>query len=320
MPMADSVLSTPPLTYEAVATTSAPGALSLCRPLVIRDSRLNASQASGAEGERSTERANCSGGPGASMTRRSIMNMMVGAAAITVAAPAQDAFAQNADRELCDLAQRLQALLPDYNAAVERIVALWEEYEKRAPDRSDVLRWRPADPVGYVREKLPGDRCQTWCNHYDIEMQRGVIQYEWSLKQENEEEFFALPEDDHLREYDRPKAHVQHLFSKKPSEWKQNRVNKLNAAADEYRAAGVSLEKQLGLPEAEQFEEDLYAPILEIVDRMEAIEPLTIAGFQAKAMLLLKWHWADRPRAQLGWVEGKAFALVCGLATAKLAA
>jgi hypothetical protein len=49
MPMADSVLSTPPLTYEAVATTSAPGALSLCRPLVIRDSRPNASQASGAE-------------------------------------------------------------------------------------------------------------------------------------------------------------------------------------------------------------------------------------------------------------------------------
>jgi len=151
-------------------------------------------------------------------------------------------------------------------------------------------------------------------------MQRGVVQYHWILKQENEEEFFALPEDDQLKEYDRPKAHVQHLFSKTPSEWKQNRVNKLIAALDEYRAACDSLEKQLGLPEAEQFEEELYAPILEIVDRMEAIEPVTIEGFQAKAMLLLKWYWANRPRAKLEWVEGKAFDLVCGLATAKLAA
>jgi hypothetical protein len=113
---------------------------------------------------------------------------------------------------------------------------------------------------------------------------------------------------------------VQHLFSKRPSEWKQNRVNKLIAALDEYTAAGDALVEQLGLPEAEQFEESSYEPILEIVDRMEAIEPLTIQGFQAKAMLLLKWHWADRPRAKLEWAEGKAFDLVCGLATAKLAA
>ena len=151
-------------------------------------------------------------------------------------------------------------------------------------------------------------------------MLRSEVQYDWSLKEENEEEFFALPEDDQLREYDRPKAHVQQLFSKAPSEWKQNRINKLTAAVGEYRAACDSLEKQLGRPEAEQFEEALYVPILEIVDRMEAIEPVTIEGFQAKAMLLLKWYWANRPRAKLEWVEGQAFDLIEGLATAQLAA
>ena len=98
------------------------------------------------------------------------------------AAPAQDAVAQNPDQELCDLAQRLQALLPDYNAAVERNVALWQEYEKRMPDRGDVLRWRPGDPVGYVIERLAGERCLTWCNHYDIEMLRGEVKFDWSLK------------------------------------------------------------------------------------------------------------------------------------------
>jgi hypothetical protein len=248
------------------------------------------------------------------------MNMMVGAAAITVAAPAQEAFAQNPDQELCNLAQRLQTLLPDYNAAVERTIALWQEYEERAPSRSDVLRWLIADPVRYVMEDLPNGKCRLWCNHYDVEMQRGVAQYDWSLKEENEEAFWALPEDDQLKEYDRPKPHVQHLFSKTPSKRKQNRVNKLIAALDEYTAAVLALEKQLGVPEAEQFEEELYVPILEIVDRMEAIEPQALQGFQAKAMLLLKWYWADRPRAKLAWVEGKAFDLVCGLATAKLAA
>jgi hypothetical protein len=104
-------------------------------------------------------------------------------------------------------------------------------------------------------EELPDNKRRLWCNHYDIEMQRGVIQYDWSLKQENEEEFFALPEDDQLKEYDRPKPHVQHLVSKTPSKRKQNRVNKLIAALDEYTAACIALEKQLGLPEAEQFEE-----------------------------------------------------------------
>jgi hypothetical protein len=141
-----------------------------------------------------------------------------------------------------------------------------------------------------------------------------------SLKQENEEEFFALPEADQLKEYDRPKPHVQHLFSKIPSKWKQDRVNKLIVALDEYTAARCALEKQLGFPEAEEFEEELYEPISEIVERMEAIEPLTTHGFQAKAELLFKWYWGDRPREALGWIERKAFDLIEGLASAELAA
>jgi hypothetical protein len=105
MPKADRVHSTPALTYEV--STSARGALPLCQPTAIQESRPNASLPSGTEGEPSTVRPNYSGGPGASMTRRSIMNMMVGAAAITVAAPAQDALAQNPDREMPPMVQSL---------------------------------------------------------------------------------------------------------------------------------------------------------------------------------------------------------------------
>jgi hypothetical protein len=62
----------------------APGGIEIVEPVL--ESRPGATQAFGAEGERSAERANCLGGPGASMTRRSIMNMMVGAAAMAAAA------------------------------------------------------------------------------------------------------------------------------------------------------------------------------------------------------------------------------------------
>jgi hypothetical protein len=99
-----------------------------------------------------------------------------------------------------------------------------------------------------------------------------------------------------------------------------NRVNKLVAALDEYTAACDAVVKQLGLPEAEHLGEELYVPILEIVDRMEAIEPRTIQGFQAKATMLLKWYWADKDGDQLAGGDGVAFDIVKGLANAQLAA
>jgi hypothetical protein len=37
--------------------------------------------------------------------------------------------------------------------------------------------------LDFVIERLAGDRCLIWCNHYDIEMLRGEVQFEWSLKQ-----------------------------------------------------------------------------------------------------------------------------------------
>jgi hypothetical protein len=77
MPKADGVLSTPPLTYEPVATISAPGASSLCPPSLIPASRPGASQALASEGEPPAAPQTCSGGAGHSMARRFLMNSIV---------------------------------------------------------------------------------------------------------------------------------------------------------------------------------------------------------------------------------------------------
>lgn len=94
--------------------------------------------------------------------------------------------------------------------------------------------------------------------------------------------FFALPEDDQLSEYGRPGPAAQHPFSKTSCEWKQNRVNMLLAALDEHTASCDALAAEIGCHEADDLVHELYEPIVDMISRMEAIEPQTIAGCQAK--------------------------------------
>jgi hypothetical protein len=73
------------------------------------------------------------------------------------------------------------------------------------------------------------------------------------------------------------------IFSQKTScEWKQNRVNKLLAALDEHTASCDALKAEIGCHEADDLVHELYEPIVDMISRMEAIEPQTMAGFQAK--------------------------------------
>jgi hypothetical protein len=206
-------------------------------------------------------------------------------------APAAKALVASPDQKLVDLAAQLMERLPAQLVAQKRCNELWDEFEARKPERSDVLRYRISDDVGWDR---PSDNeRRLWCDPFNIEALRGVRQYDWSLLERNEAEFFALPEADQLRHLGAPKPHVQHLFSKTPSARKQNRINKLIAALDEYTAACDALKVELGMAEADDVLEKLWDPIGEIVEHMKAIEPTTVQGLQAKAKMLLLWYWQD---------------------------
>jgi hypothetical protein len=124
-----------------------------------------------------------------------------------------------------------------------------------------------------------------WCDRFNIAKLRRVPQYDWRLLEQHEAEFSALPEEDRLTDLGAPKPHVQHLFSKKPSKYKQDRINQLAAALDEYTAACDALIAELGIPEADDVTEKLWDEIFEIAHPMKSIEPTTIQGLQAKAKI-----------------------------------
>jgi hypothetical protein len=73
----------------------------------------------------------------------------------------------------------------------------------------------------------------------------------------------------------------------------------------------------LGCHEADDFLEKLWDPISEIVERMRAIEPATMAGLQAKAQMLLYWYWDG---SDLEDEDPIAVEIIKGLATAQFAA
>jgi hypothetical protein len=220
------------------------------------------------------------------------MNMMVSATALATATPA-GALSVSPDQELIDIAREVSDRLPALHAANLKSDGVWEAFDARKPARSDVLKYRLGDFVGFTMEHLPSGKAVCWCDPIGIATQRKVRQYDWSLSVENEPTFFALPEDDQLLQFGAPHPSAQHLFSKTPSARKQNRINKLLLALDEHTAACDALKAELGCDEVSDAVDRLYDPIAELVERMEAIEAATVAGLQAKAKVLLCWNWDD---------------------------
>lgn len=106
----------------------------------------------------------------------------------------------------------------------------WEEFASRKPNRNEVLVWKLGDPVRYDTQKLKNGQRRLWCDPLEIAACRGVAQYDWHLPAKNEAAFDALPEDERLYHLVRPHPNAEHLFTSKPCEWKQKRIDDLLAA------------------------------------------------------------------------------------------
>ena len=144
-------------------------------------------------------------------------------------------------------------------------------------------------------EDLPNGKVRLWCNPYEIGLRRDVRQGVWHYIG-NDEDCEKLTDDDFKFVYGDPQPHVIHLFKKEPCKRRQNRMNKIVAAYDSWRAACEALETELGLPEAEERRGDLHDPIDDIVERIKALKAHPIAGARAKATVLRRWHiWGNNP-------------------------
>jgi hypothetical protein len=244
------------------------------------------------------------------------MNMIVSAAAFASATPAAAAVSSHPDQHLLDLARQLSEGMPAKKRAYVRCCEAFKEFERRKPDRSCALVWKPGDPVGYEPNWRFGQHGLIWCDAVKIHQMRDMQMYDWSLKPEQEAVFDALDDNDRLFLFAAPQEHVQHHFSKKPSRIKQRRLDELVKALDEHNAECSALKKEIGLHEADREYEALYIPLDAIADEATDIAPVTLAGFQAKARVLLEWYWADD---DLNDHDPVAVDLVKGLAELNLA-
>ena len=105
MTQADRVLSTPPTnTPIAQGQHSALGAVSACPALLILDSLPSAAQTLAGECEPQAALPACSAGVGAQMSRRTIMNMLVSAAAAAASSTVMPSELQASDQALVAVA------------------------------------------------------------------------------------------------------------------------------------------------------------------------------------------------------------------------
>jgi hypothetical protein len=74
----------------------------------------------------------------------------------------------------------------------------------------------------------------------------------------------------------------------------------------------------MGLQEADDLAEASHDQIMGILDRIEAIKPQTLKGFQAKTKMLLNWYWEDQDEDDDG--QKIAREILNGLVAADLAA
>jgi hypothetical protein len=248
------------------------------------------------------------------------MNMMVNAVALTAtAAPATQALVPGPDGELVALATKMLELLPAYEGASKRVYELAEVFDARCPPKSDDLRWRLGDPVGYYTQELPNGKLVLWCSPVDIQLRRGDRQGTWHFIG-SEEDQEKLSDDDFPYVDGKPQPHVIHLFKKVPSKRLQNRMNKIAAAMDAWNTAYQALEVEIGLKEAQENSSELFDPICEIVERIAQLRAQTLIGAQAKAVVLRHWHrWGKDPE-DLDDQERLIAEIVDGLLSAKLAA
>jgi hypothetical protein len=98
---------------------------------------------------------------------------------------------------------------------------------------------------------------------------------------------------------------------------KQNRINKLIAALDEHTAACDALKAELGCVEADDLLEKLWDTISELVERMRAIEPATMAGASGQGANAAYWYWDG---SDLEDEDPIAVEIIKGLVSAQLAA
>jgi len=107
------------------------------------------------------------------------------------------------------------------------------------------------------------------------------------------------------------------MFRSWPDERLQRRADELVAALDERNAACAAVRARYGMDEIHERWDAVSDRLGALVERIEAIQPKTLQGLQAKSKVILNWHWENLDPDD---VESQVLEVLRGLASTDLAA
>jgi hypothetical protein len=220
--------------------------------------------------------------------RTVIMNTAVSVASLVSSAAIAMPSLESADAELIALCQKALDLSGQFDEADAAQDDLYGEYQNRLSDPPWALRWHPIDPVDYRPYSLKDGRDVMICDEEDIQEKRGqqIIQEEWlgTAAQYN-----ALPEDSSGKKVV-PES-MKGLMRAWPDEYRQQRLEKIVSAHDQYQAELKAIRDELGFDAAEARVDKLLDELRAMENTIERTPAKTIKGIRSKALVLAYTCW-----------------------------
>lgn len=217
------------------------------------------------------------------------MNMMVSATAIAAASPAFAAV--EADSGIVDAVSKLHDLKAVYDEAQARWDEVYAQFSQRRPEKPEAMEWRPCDSLNVSHY---GKKKSYYCP-FDLNKKRGVQQLTWTYGGPEH----CMPAGSWDDENARPKPEYVHLFTSRPDERRQKRLDEAVAALDIYTAEVDSIKAQIGFHDIEGRLNDIYfnqvVPLQELVIKTPA---RTLAGVRAKARMAVEWFFEETSEAE----------------------
>ena len=193
---------------------------------------------------------------------------------------AQDVLAEP-DREVVDLAARILALLPAYNAASEATCAADDQYLEQEPEVPDVMLWRATDPVRWNGEVWRDGKRYLTCDLAHIAHRQAFPRLSWTFIG-NDDEFEKAHQDD-FDDDGYPSSRLAHLWEGRESKRDAERMRELVAAKDEYQAKCDSLRRELHCEALLEAFECISAEMGDLVQRLSMLRACSLPALRAKA-------------------------------------
>jgi len=192
------------------------------------------------------------------------------------------------DLRIVALTESFAELKKRYDAAVDEDQRLSEVYYARRRPYPDVMRWCPADPVGYmIGEDVDGKRVP-WCRPADIDRLKDKLPSRYDFVGTDEQ--FVSVKDSDFDQHGDPLPQYQHLWKRVTIERHVKRAEELTAALDLWRRDEKTLATELSIEASAERRSASYSDVSAAVEEVMSLQATSLAALRAKAFVIREWE------------------------------